>query len=177
MMKKYLSVLLISAFLATATGCFGEFALTRDLRNWNEQVSQSKFVNNLVFYALAGVLPVYEVAGLADLFIFNFIEYWTGNNPMAFQGKPLERKNFCYQGTAYEMQVDGKQLSLRNAAGLCFHLEFLADQDKWALQKPLHPTVYLSHQSVQGTDYMQVEQATKSFLLPLPPTAQGPATE
>lgn len=64
------------------SGCYGPFNLTRQLHRWNGQVGD-KYVNELVFLALTILpLPVYGVAVLADMVIFNSIEFWTGRNPV-----------------------------------------------------------------------------------------------
>jgi hypothetical protein len=51
------------------------------LKDWNQGVGD-KFVNELVFIALH-IVPVYEIAYLADLVVLNTIEFWSGSNPMA----------------------------------------------------------------------------------------------
>ena len=64
------------------SGCYGPFNLTRQLHRWNGQVGD-KYVNELVFLALTILpLPVYGVAVLGDMIIFNSIEFWTGRNPV-----------------------------------------------------------------------------------------------
>lgn len=63
------------------SGCFGSFALTRKLYNWNDTVSQDKWIKELIFIVLAWA-PVYGLAGLGDAVVFNSIEFWTGNNPI-----------------------------------------------------------------------------------------------
>ena len=65
-----------------ASGCYGPFYLTRKVWKFNCQVSDNKWVVEVV-YLVCTWLPVYGVAGLADALIFNSIEFWTGNNPLA----------------------------------------------------------------------------------------------
>jgi hypothetical protein len=62
-------------------GCYGPFHLTRRVHTWNGQVGD-KWVNEFVFLVL-GFLPVYGLALAGDVWIFNAIEFWTGENPMA----------------------------------------------------------------------------------------------
>lgn len=73
---------LVAAGLVTTSGCFGSFQLTRKLYNWNANVSQDKFVRELVFLGLY-IVPVYGIAGFADLVFANSVEFWTGTNPVA----------------------------------------------------------------------------------------------
>lgn len=63
------------------SGCFGEFAATRALYDWNTDVSDNKWLRWLVFLALA-ILPVYWLFIVADALVLNTIEFFTGNNPV-----------------------------------------------------------------------------------------------
>lgn len=78
-MKKALS---LSMLLVLAPACFGSFALERKIWAFNKGVSPNKFVQELVYLGLV-IIPVYEVGGIADALIFNLIEFWSGNNPIA----------------------------------------------------------------------------------------------
>lgn len=70
------------AFTSVATtGCFGKFAAVRKLYGWNDSLG-NKFVKTFVYYALI-IVPVYELCGAGDFLIFNLLEFWTGNNPIA----------------------------------------------------------------------------------------------
>lgn len=79
-MKSIQRALLIGLAIAI-TGCYGPFRLTKKLHSWNGTVGE-KWVNELVFLGL-NVLPVYPFAALGDAIIFNSIEFWGGNNPVA----------------------------------------------------------------------------------------------
>ena len=71
--------LLLLAFLVS--GCYGPFRLTRKLHQWNGQVGD-KWAREAVFIVLVWV-PVYGLATLGDALVFNSIEFWTGDNPVA----------------------------------------------------------------------------------------------
>jgi hypothetical protein len=74
--------LVVSALTAAATtGCFGKFAATKKLHDWNASFG-SKFVATLIFWLFL-ILPVYELFALGDALIFNLIEFWSGSNPLA----------------------------------------------------------------------------------------------
>ena len=81
MKKKHLIVATVVALSASMMmqSCIGSFALFNKVKNWNEHVGD-KFVNEIVFVAM-WVLPVYELCFMADLFILNSIEFWSGTNP------------------------------------------------------------------------------------------------
>ncbi len=73
------SLLLAGALFSS--GCYGPFYLTRKVWEWNGQVG-GKWANEVAYLVLTW-LPVYGIAGLADAVIFNSIEFWGGENPMA----------------------------------------------------------------------------------------------
>ena len=62
------------------SSCIGSFGLWNNLKDWNSGVS-NKFVNELVFVAFH-IIPVYEIAYLADVLVVNSIEFWSGSNPV-----------------------------------------------------------------------------------------------
>ena len=71
--------LVASALLLS--GCYGPFQLTRRLHSWNGHVGD-KWENEIVFLLMV-IVPVYDLAVVGDALVFNTIEFWTGNNPMA----------------------------------------------------------------------------------------------
>ena len=74
-------------------GCYGPFELTKKVHKWNGEVSENKWVVEVVFL-IASWLPVYGIATLADAIIFNSVEFWTGENPLskASAGSPSATK-------------------------------------------------------------------------------------
>jgi len=64
------------------TSCIGSFALTNKVLDWNKQLTNNNFVNELIFIGLH-IIPVYEVSILADALVINSIEFWSGDNPVA----------------------------------------------------------------------------------------------
>jgi hypothetical protein len=76
-LSSLLAVLLLGAVTVHSTGCFGSFALTHKLYGFNQRVSGEKFIRWLVFLGLV-ILPVYEILLVADGFVLNSIEFWTG---------------------------------------------------------------------------------------------------
>jgi len=85
---------LLAALFATflslhVSGCFGSFALTRKIYQLNQDVSVNKFVQWLVFLAFV-IIPVYGVGAFVDAIVFNSLEFWTGDNPLASAGTAEE---------------------------------------------------------------------------------------
>jgi hypothetical protein len=84
-MRRWLRIgliaIVLSATVSTSWSCYGSFELTRGLHSWNGEVTDNRFVNWLVFVGLV-VVPVYSAALLVDGFVFNTVEFWTGDNPL-----------------------------------------------------------------------------------------------
>jgi hypothetical protein len=75
---KTLAVLLTSSLLFSS--CLGSFTLTKKLHVWNSSAGSDKWVNELIFLALATV-QVYTISLFIDSVILNSLEFWTGENP------------------------------------------------------------------------------------------------
>ncbi len=78
-MKKSILVVLILCF--AATGCTGSFNLTKKVYNLHRS-QDDKWKDEFVFLVVA-ILPIYGISTLADALVFNSIEFWTGENPVA----------------------------------------------------------------------------------------------
>ena len=76
----------------------------------------NKWINSIFTFVLGG--PVYGIAGTADFLVFNLIEFWTGSNPVAYQGKDFDQK--MADGTRVQGHLldDGRlQVTLTPVAG------------------------------------------------------------
>jgi hypothetical protein len=81
-LRRAISVALVATFLPMATtACFGSFALTRKVYNFNKGVSSDKWIRWLMFLVLV-IVPIYGVSQLLDALLFNSIEFWGGRNPV-----------------------------------------------------------------------------------------------
>ena len=129
MKKKYLSVALVIALAGSmlTTSCIGNFALTNKLLAWNKTIS-NKFVNELVFFAF-WIIPVYEVSALADVLVFNTIEFWSGNNPVACGKKVIDG-----QDGRYLVECDGKGYTITSENdGSVVRLDFDENEQTWSM--------------------------------------------
>jgi hypothetical protein len=72
-------VLVISVGIVFSAGCYGKFQLTRTVYDINTSV-QDKYVRSAVTWLL--IIP-YGIAGFLDFAVFNLIEFWSGENPIA----------------------------------------------------------------------------------------------
>jgi hypothetical protein len=71
--------LVVSVGVVMSAGCFGKFQLTRNLYDINQSV-EDKYVRSAVTWLF--VIP-YALTGFLDFAIFNLIEFWSGQNPIA----------------------------------------------------------------------------------------------
>ena len=120
-MKKINVFLLACLFFTLSigqSGCYGPFRLTKNLHEWNSTVGD-KFTNALVFFAFI-VIPVYEVAVLADLLVLNTIEFWSGDNPVAMKEGEKDVQIVKKDGKKYRITATKNK----------FHIEQLKGPDK-----------------------------------------------
>ena len=128
-MKKLFLALALTGVMISQTGCFGEFGLTRKVYDFNQGVG-GKFVNQLVFWAMC-VIPVYEVAGMLDVIIFNTIEFWTGSNPVAMAPGETEVQYATVDGHQFRMTAQQNYFVVEEltANGYEMRNEFRFNQD------------------------------------------------
>lgn len=101
-MKKGLIAISLAAAIALC-GCYGSFALTKKLHDWNGTLG-NKWINSCVHFVL-WVIPVYGICIWVDYLVLNSIEFWTGSNPVA-------------GNTYYEKDAQGNQVAaVKNADG------------------------------------------------------------
>lgn len=81
--KKTFNFISILATAIMLTGCVGSNFVTGKLMEFNLKVVDNRYARGGVNFLLA---PVYGFTMLADAFVVNSIEFWTGSNP--FSGKP-----------------------------------------------------------------------------------------
>jgi hypothetical protein len=62
------------------SSCYGPFNLTRKLHRWNGEQGD-KWICELIFLGL-NIVPAYTICTIGDAFIFNSVEFWTGENPI-----------------------------------------------------------------------------------------------
>ena len=78
------AVIAVSLGTMTLSSCIGSFGLTNNVLDWNKRATDNKFVNELIFIVIS---PAYAVCSVADLFVLNSIEFWTGEKVIANVGK------------------------------------------------------------------------------------------
>ncbi len=100
MKRVYVSMALAAAILSTS--CLGSFSAFNGLKDWNQQATNNKYVNNVIFWGL-NIIPVYGLFFLGDAIIFNVIEFWSGSNPIAMKPGEMESQIITHEGVTYEL--------------------------------------------------------------------------
>jgi hypothetical protein len=72
-------VLVVSLGVVFSAGCFGKFQMTRNLYELNRSV-KDQYLRSAVTWLF--VIP-YALTGFLDFAVFNVIEFWSGENPIA----------------------------------------------------------------------------------------------
>lgn len=137
--KITIATVLAMAALLPLESCIGSFALTNKVLAWNRQVSENKFVNELVFLAL-WILPVYEVSALADTLILNSIEFWSNKNPMSAQTRVVDGKD-----ARYLVKSDDKGYTIINLNDSSeVRLNFDKSSRSWSVAHNGHETTFMT---------------------------------
>ena len=131
MRKKHLILATVVALSASMMmqSCIGSFALFNKVKNWNDHVGD-KFVNEIVFVAM-WVLPVYELCFVADLFILNSIEFWSGENPaLTSEVKVVDGKDAKYLVARNEVGYTITNMTTKQIT----RFNFNAEDNSWSLE-------------------------------------------
>lgn len=110
------------------SSCIGSFGLWSNLKDWNQGIG-NKFVNEVVFLAFH-IVPVYEVAYLADILVLNSIEFWSGSNPVAELGsiRTVQGEKGTY---AIRTNEDGYTITKEGDEGKELNLVYNAEKRTW----------------------------------------------
>ncbi|RTE54528.1 DUF3332 domain-containing protein [Arenibacter aquaticus] len=114
-MKKMLACSFLSLSLLFSS-CLGSFGAFNNLKDWNQNVSNSKFVNNLIFWGL-NIIPVYGIFFVGDAVIFNVIEFWSGSNPIAMEEGDSEMQIVEHDGNTIRMLATKNRLEIKVLQG------------------------------------------------------------
>ncbi len=112
---RIIALLVVVILLVNVAGCYGSFALTKKLYNWNGTVGD-KWMNSVVMWVLMW-LPVYNAAGFIDLVILNTVEFWTGTNPMTMNAGEQNIKYASNDGKTYKITMSKNNLNITETAG------------------------------------------------------------
>jgi hypothetical protein len=147
MIMKKTILALVCASALVFTGCLGSFQAFNNLKDWNHEVSDSRFVNNLVFWGL-NIVPVYGLFFLGDALIFNVIEFWSGSNPIALEPGETETEIVERDGNTYKMVATTNRIQIHvldgPKEGNKLELFYKPDEKSWNAIKPDGQIIKLS---------------------------------
>ncbi|WP_188458768.1 DUF3332 domain-containing protein [Psychroflexus planctonicus] len=115
MNKKFFICGLLSVTILS-TSCLGSFSAFNSLRDWNDGLTNNKFMDNLVFWAL-NIVPVYSLFLAGDVFLFNLLEFWTGSNPIAMVDGESETQYANIKGTDVRMTASKNKFDIAILSG------------------------------------------------------------
>lgn len=144
-MKFFTCIALSLSILCSS--CLGSFSAFNGLKDWNQDLTDSKFVNNLVFWAL-NIIPVYGLFFLGDTIIFNVIEFWGGSNPLSMKDGESETQIVDYKGSTLQMTASKNKFAITvlegDRKGEHIELVFKTDDNSWNVIKENGEMVKLS---------------------------------
>lgn len=118
-------------FSTALTSCLGSFSAFNGLKDWNQSVTDSKFVNNFLFWVL-NIIPVYELFLAGDVLIFNLLEFWTGENPLAMRAGESQNQAMTLNGKNYIMTATKNKMSVADNSGTVIsELVFDPEHQTW----------------------------------------------
>ena len=135
-MKKFVTRAIIIALIGSTgilSGCYGPFRLTTKLHQWNGNVSNKKFVNELVFLGLC-ILPAYELCTLGDVLIFNSIEFWGGQDRITMKAGDVEEGQVMYAGHPYHVTKSlNKVVVASEETAAVAEFQYFPEEESWYL--------------------------------------------
>ncbi len=127
-LKAVLTLMVASVMFSS---CVGSFSLFNKLAKWNKGATRYKLLNELIFLLIS---PAYAVCGVADLFVLNTIEFWSGSNPMAANvGKTVKVKGDDGQNYNVKYLADGYEVT--RPTGEVFYFLYDKKADTWSMEE------------------------------------------
>lgn len=114
-LKRNSLILMFVLVMLLLSGCYGNFALTRKLYNWNGSVGD-KYIQSAVGWGLV-ILPVYSTATFIDVVGLNLIEFWTGENPLAMNIGEIDSQIITTDSGRYELIATKNRFDLVSLEG------------------------------------------------------------
>lgn len=146
-MKKTKIIVFLLAASLLSNNCLGSYSAFNNLREWNESVSNNKFVNNLLFWGL-WIVPVYEIFILGDTLIFNVVEFWSGSNPIAMKDGQVETQTVVANGSTYKLTATKNKMNIAvikgKDAGHSVEMIYNPKDQSWNAKKPNGELIKLS---------------------------------
>jgi hypothetical protein len=111
--KKSVIITLIFAF--TLVGCYGSFSLTKKVYKFNGSVG-NKFIQSGLLWVFL-IIPVYSATTFIDIVVLNFIEFWTGRNPLVMNDGEFEKQIVKTEKSTYQITASKNQFEIKVIEG------------------------------------------------------------
>jgi hypothetical protein len=112
---RIVALLVVMVLLINVAGCYGSFAATKKVYEWNGSVGD-KWMQSVVMWVLMWI-PVYSACGFIDVVVLNTVEFWTGTNPMTMNAGEQKIKYATNDGKTYQMVMTKNNLTITETAG------------------------------------------------------------
>lgn len=137
MKRNFIIASLLSVTLLSSS-CLGSFSAFNNLKDWNQDVTDSKIVNNLIFWGL-NIIPVYGLFMFGDLIIFNVLEFWTGSNPIAMAEGEKETQIAVVDGNKVRMTAQKNNFKIEilegEKSGEILEMVYTPENKTWNAKK------------------------------------------
>ena len=127
--KALKSLTLLMAGTMAMSSCIGSFGLFNKVLDWNQQATGNKFLNWLIFILIS---PAYVLCGVADMFVINSIEFWSGSNPLAENIGKTENI-MGSDGKLYAVTTLEDGYEVKGPDGKVVNFKHNAEDDSWSM--------------------------------------------
>ena len=138
-MRKYKSILALviaTTLLSQLQGCYGNFAMTRKLYQFNGTI-KDKYLRSLATFVMVAC-QVYTVVGVLDFAVFNTVQFWTGTNPVALKPGEKETQMVEWKGKTYQLIATQNCLEIKpmngNLQGPSVYLKYAVEKKTWSAE-------------------------------------------
>jgi len=140
---RILALLLVGIMLFNLAGCYGSFALTRKLYDWNGSVGD-KWINSAIMWLFL-IIPVYNAATFIDFFLLNTIEFWTGSNLVTMEDGEQSIKYVSDADKTYKITMIKNNLKITETEGpdkgKSITLTYSPENGNWTMNDGSNSTV------------------------------------
>lgn len=111
------------------SSCIGSFALFNKYEKWQCSMTENKFVNAIVGLILQPIVA--PICGLADAFVLNSIEFWSGSNPVQANVQKVKGSD----GNLYAIKTTKTGYEITSPAGEVIIFTHNAEDDSWSISQ------------------------------------------
>ena len=120
---------LVLAGSMLCSSCIGSFSLFNKYEKWQCNMTKSKIVNGIVGFILQPIVG--SICLFVDAIVLNTIEFWSGNNPVAFNPQTVKGSD----GRLYTIRANKTGYEVTDANGLVAAFVHDAENDAWFIEQ------------------------------------------